>query len=253
MKHALALGISVLCWPALALAQSGPPVAGVEPVAPSPAGVHLVDDAEPEPPLVPRAKDLLGGHVLLGASVGPAWSLGKLGSDVAAVRGVGTGLALEADAGFGVSRSVALGVWGNYARYGDGDSCSSLRADDTTASDCSGYSFSVGPFVRYHLSQGLRFDPWLLVGAGFRRLRFNETRASGTASSPVVSRQTYSGLSWLRLELGADYYLWSGLGFGPYGALSLSSYTKRPQDAGGASVNTELSVGLRLLFDFPGR
>ena len=244
MKHALALGLSVSCWPALALAQGTPEAA----LDPSPPGVHVVDDSDAPLPLVARAKDLLSGHFMAGASVGPAWSFGKLGSELAAVRGLGTGLSLQGDLGFGLSRSMVLGVWGSYARYADGDSCAS-SANPTP--DCSGYSFGVGPFVRYHLSQGLRFDPWVSIGAGYRRVHFKEDTA--LADPYVTESRTFSGLSFLRLELGGDYYLWSGVGLGPFGALSLSSYTDRPEGAGEARVNTELSLGLRLLLDLPGR
>ncbi|HKY36879.1 MAG TPA: autotransporter outer membrane beta-barrel domain-containing protein [Polyangiaceae bacterium] len=249
MKHALAFGLPVFCWPALALAQSTPQ-AGLDPDPPIPPGVHLVDDTEPQPPLVPRSKDLLSRHFLAGASVGPAWSLGKLGSNVTTVHNLAAGLLLQGDLGFGLSRSMVLGVWGNYARYSDGDTCAS-PANPTP--DCSAYSFSVGPFVRYHLSQGLRFDPWVLLGGGYRRMRFNQDTQSPLADPYVTETQTYSGLNWLRLELGGDYYAWSGVGLGPFGALSLSSYTDRPEGAGDASVNTELSLGLRLLLDLPGR
>jgi hypothetical protein len=250
MKHALAFGLRILCLPALALAQS-PAQSGLDLTPPPPPGVHVVDDTEPQPPLVPRAKDLLSGHVLLGASVGPAWSLGKLGSRVTTVRSLGTGLLLQGDLGFGLSRSMVLGVWGNFARYSDGDTCAHAL---NPSPDCSAYSFSVGPFVRYHLSQGLRFDPWVLLGGGYRRVRFNRDGVDPLIFAPYVTEtQTYSGLNWLRLELGGDYYLWSGIGLGPFGALSLSSYTDRPDGAGDASVNTELSLGLRLLLDLPGR
>jgi hypothetical protein len=233
MKRAVSLGAGLLLVPSLALAQSPGPASAEAALDPHPPGVHVIDDDEPEPPLTPRAKDLLGRHVLVGAALGPTWSLGKLSSDVAAVRGLSTGLGLHADAGFGLSRSVALGVWGSFASYGDGEDCQ----------DCAGKSFAVGPFVRYHLSQGLRFDPWLLAGAGYRQVSFE---SAGLKS-------TFSGLEWLRLEMGADYYFFSGLGFGPYGALSLSSYTDRPSGSGDARVNSELSVGLRFLLDVPGR
>ncbi len=185
-------------------------------------------------PLVPRAKDLLGGHLLVGASAGPSWSLGKLGTRSAAVHSLGTGIGFDGDLGFGLSRSVALGVWGNFARYADGDACLS----------CAGQAFSVGPFVRYHLSQGLRFDPWLSAGGGFRHVSYSASNGDKFA---------FSGMEWLRLQLGADYYVLSGVGFGPFGSLALSSYSTRPSDAGSASVNTELSFGLRLLLDVPGR
>jgi hypothetical protein len=235
MKRALLIGFGTLLFPALALAQTAPAPAqaGFDPA--SPPNVHVVDDSEPTPPVQPRAADLLGSHVLIGAAIGPAWSLGKLGSSQAAVRGVGTGLGFRADVGFGVSRSVVLGAWGSFASYSDGDRC---------GSSCSGRAFAVGPFVRYQLSQGLRFDPWLTLGGGYRQLSYDDA---------TLARQKFSGLEWLHFELGADYYLFSGLGLGPFAALGLSSYTTRPNGAGNAAVNTELSVGLRFLLDVPGR
>ena len=244
MKAALAIGTCVLCWPALTLAQSAAPAAGTDPAAPNPPGVHLVDDAEPKSPLVPRAKDLLGGHVMVGASVGPSWALGKLGSDLAAVRGLGTGIGFGLDLSIGLSRNVALGVWGSFARYGNGDECGT----------CDGQAFAVGPFLRYHLSQGLRFDPWLSLGAGYRQLQFQPDGVVIDKPPALPSAQAkFSGVQWLRLELGADYYVWSGLGLGPYGALGLSSYSTRPSSAGDAALSTELSLGLRFLLDVPGR
>jgi len=241
MKRALLIAVGTLLSPAPALAQSTP---GSEPTAPAqarldpdapPPTVHVVDDPEPKTPLVPRAADVLGSHVLLGAAVGPAWSLGQFASNRSS--DVGTGFGFRADVGFGVSRSVVLGAWGSLAGYTDGTRC----ADEE---HCSGRAFSVGPFVRYHLSQGLRFDPWLTLGGGYRRLTFDDT-AGG--------RQKFSGIEWLHFELGADYYVFSGLGVGPYASLGLSSYTKRPSGSGEATVNTELSTGLRFLFDLPGR
>lgn len=241
MKRALLIGVGTLFAPTLALAQSTPSSeaathaqAGLDPNAPPP-GVHVVDDSEPKSPALPRAADLLGAHVLLGAAVGPAWSIGRLGSSLGSARGLGTGLGGRADVGVGVSRSVVIGAWGSFAGYSDGDSC---------GNSCSGRAFALGPFVRYHLSQGLRFDPWLTLGAGYRQLSFD------TDMSP---RQKFRGLEWLHFELGADYYLFSGLGLGPYAALSLSSYATRPKGAGDAAVNTELSTGIRFLFDLPGR
>lgn len=241
MKRALLTGLGTLFFPALALAQSAP---GTEPASTAQAGldpdvaragVHIVDDAEPQAPIVPRAPDLLGKHVLVGAAVGPSWSLGKLGTELAAARGLGTGLGFRADAGLGLSRSVVVGAWGSFAVFADGDTCGSY---------CSGKAFAVGPFVRYHLQQGLRFNPWMTLGAGFRQVTFEDETGA---------RQRFSGLEWLHFELGADYYLFSGFGLGPYGSLGLSSYTKRAGGTGDAAVNTELSAGLRLMFDLPGR
>ncbi len=241
MKPAVLLSIGTLLFPALALAQNAPgsdsasgAQAGLDPNAPSP-GVHVIDDTEPKTPIVPRAKDLLGSHVLIGAAVGSAWSFGHLSSDVSSERALGTGLGFRADAGFGLSRSVVVGAWGSFASYADGSGC---------GDSCSGQALALGPFVRYHLQQGLRFDPWLTLGGGYRQVSFVD--ATG-------ARQKFSGVEWLHFELGADYYMLSGFGIGPFGALGVSSYSKRATGAGDAAVNTELSVGLRVLFDLPGR
>lgn len=240
MKRALPALALVLCTPALALAQtpatspgSSAPQAGFDPDAP-PATVHVVDDSEPKTPLVPRASDVLGSHVLIGAALAPTWTLGSLGSRTTAASGLGTGLGFRADAGFGLSRTVALGLWGGFTSYGQGNDCV----------DCKGRAFSVGPFVRYQLAQGLRFDPWMTLGSSYRQLSFVDV--AGT-------KNKFKGVEWLRFEMGADYYLLSGFGFGPYGAVSLSSYSTRPSAAGDATVSTELSFGLRLLLDVPGR
>src|SRR4051812_1340759 len=127
MKPALLVSIGTLLFPALALAESTPASgahASLDPDAPPP-GVHVIDDSEPKIPLIPLAKDLLGSHLLVGAAVGPAWSFGHLGSDVASSRGLGTGLGVRADAGLGLSRAVVLGAWGSYAGYADGNGCGS--------------------------------------------------------------------------------------------------------------------------------
>lgn len=233
MKRALLVGVGMLFFPTFALAEGSPtPEAGLD--SDAPPNVHLVDDSTPPPTLTPRAKDLLGAHVLVGAALAPTWSLGELGSNLNATRGVGMGFSGRADAGIGLSRYVSVGAWGAFAGYSDGNTCDS----------CGGRAFSVGPFVRYHVAQGFRLDPWLMLGAAYRQLSF-EGETGG--------RQKFSGVEWLHLELGADYYLLSGLGFGPYGALGLSSYGSRPAAAGDASVNAELSVGLRFFLDVPGR
>lgn len=228
---AFALAVSL---PVSALAQTAAaPQAGLDPDAP-PATVHVIDDSEPKTPLVPRASDLLGSHVLLGGAFAPTWTLGSLARRVPASSGLGTGLGFRADAGFGVSRTVALGLWGGFTSYGQGNECD----------DCKGRALSIGPFVRYQLAQGLRLDPWMTLGSSYRQVTF--TDLAGV-------QNTFKGVEWLRFELGADYYVLSGFGLGPYGALGLSTYTSRPSAAGDATVSTELSFGLRLLLDVPGR
>jgi hypothetical protein len=209
--------------------------------------MHIVDDMEPLPPLVPRAKDVLAGHVLVGVAAGPTWSLGRLSSKATALDAVGIGMGAEADVGIGISRTFVLGLWGSFARYSDGNECNS----------CRGQAFAVGPFVRYQLSQGLRFVPWIAGGVAFRHLSLTEFAPGDqdTSSNTVdeIKDPKLTGISWLRMELGGDYYAFSGFGFGPYGGLALSSYWDRPDNFGSARVSTELTIGLRILLDVPGR
>jgi hypothetical protein len=236
MKRASSVGPLVLFFSSLASAHSEghtAPATSGQSVEGAPPNVHLIDDRDPELPLVPRAPDLLGKHVLIGAAIGPTWALGKLASNVPAARALDLGVNLHADAGFGLSRTVAVGVWGSFSSYGDGSSCDA----------CSGTAFGVGPFVRYHLSQGLRFAPWMLLGAGYRHVSYDA----------LDGKNTFGGAEWLRLELGADYYVVSGLGLGPYASLGLSSYWSRPEATRRAAVSTELGAGLRVFFDLPGR
>jgi hypothetical protein len=237
MKTAVQVLARIVLLPALAVAQSPAETSGKTEVRSEgvPATMTLIKADDVQAPLVPRAKDVVGSHVLVGAAVGPVWSFGRFDSETTAARGFGTGLGFQADAGIGLSRAISVGAWGSYGTFSDGSGCV----------DCAGRAFAIGPFVRYHLSQGLRFSPWLSAGAGYRQLSFlDDIRAA---------KQKYSGIEWLRLDLGADYYLFSGFGFGPYGTLSISSYTTRPSGAGDARANTELSAGLRLLLDLPGR
>ena len=155
MTRALLAAAGVFLLPALALAET-PAEAGTTEARPEglPATMTLIKDEEPKTPLVPRREDLLKNHVLVGAGLGAVWSLGRFDSKTTAQRGFGTGLNLQADAGFGLSRVISVGVWGNYAKYADGSGCT----------DCAGRALAVGPFVRYHLAQGLRFNPWLNAG-----------------------------------------------------------------------------------------
>ncbi len=197
------------------------------------------DDDTPEagsaPPLVPPALDTLGGHFSLAGSAGVAVPFGDLQQGAAQSRAMGAGWGFGAELGYGVSRSVVVGVWGQGLKLGGGSSCK----------DCSTTSFAGGPFVRYHLVQGTRFDPWMSAGLGFRT-----TRITGGAGGDL----SYSGLEWLRLRVGGDWYAFSNFGFGPFFELDAGHYFSRPSQASGsASTHLAFTTGLRLIVDLPGK
>lgn len=145
---------------------------------------------------------------------------------------VGPGLALGLDAAYGVSRSVFVGLWGQYGRFASGSECD----------DCESTSYAVGPFVRYHLVQGVRFDPWVLAGLGYRV----------TELGPDQVR--YSGIDWVRFSVGGDWYGFSNLALGALLELSMGVYNDRSEgELGGATPHWQFASGLRVVFDAPGK
>lgn len=227
----------------------GPATAFAEGPKPAPAATP-VDDADPLPPLVPRAKDTLGGHVQVGATGLVTAPIGELQNGYGA-RDLGAGFGLALDAGVGVSRYIAIGVWGEGLWYSNSAACR-YWALNASRDPCSATSFTVGPFVRYHLLQGMRFDPWIVYGPGYR----------GISQETPDGTKTYGGIEWLHAALGGDYYVTSGFGLGPWLGIDGGVFTKRPASlcsadrCGGqpkTAWHTEFTFGLRLVLDIPGK
>jgi hypothetical protein len=215
-------------------ATTTPPEPAPEPETPPPpaARAPVSAEAEPEPALVPPARDTLGGHVIVGASGSFAAPFGKLDSETAASDLLGVGPGFDLDVGFGVSRSLVLGVDGQLLLHTSPEACP----------ECNARSFAGGVFVRYHVVQGVRFDPWISAGLGYR----------GTKVKLDGESRTFSGLEWLRLQVGGDWYPLSVLGFGPFVGLDLGTYFAHTSGAN-AAVHVNLLAGLRVVLDFPGK
>jgi hypothetical protein len=158
---------------------------------------------------------------------------GRLQSGVPQSRRMGPGLALTLSATYGVSRTVALGVWGDMPRLSHGSACAS----------CSAAGLAGGALAVYHLVQGVRFDPWLAAGFGWRTVTIE-------SDSPDA---TYSGPELLRILVGGDWYATSLFGLGPTLELSAGTYTKRPADAGSGRAFWQLQTTLRVTLDLPGK
>jgi hypothetical protein len=212
----------------------------------SPAGPNLVEDAEAPPPLVPPAHDTLGGHFIVGASGVVGGPLGELQAGYAA-RDLGAGFGGMLDIGFGLSRTISVGVWGEGLAYSSSSACRFWHLPNAPRDPCSATSFTVGPFVRYHLLQGMRFDPWILLGPGYRTL---------SQDTPNGSKR-YGGIDYLHVMLGGDYYVLSGVGIGPWVGLDGGVFATRPAPLFGPAVktawHTELVAGLRVVLDLPGK
>ncbi len=192
------------------------------------------DDETPEPPLVPPALDTVAGHLNVG--LGASWVIpfANLESGQSQGDAMGSGPGVSLDLAYGVSRSIALGVFGQGAFLGEGDKCP----------DCTTTSYAFGGFIRYHLVQGVRFDPWMAAGIGYRL----------TSIDSPTGKVDYAGIEWLRLQVGGDWYAFDKLAFGPFVELDLGRYTDRSPGGVDSSANHwQFASGVRVVFDLPGK
>lgn len=209
----------------------------------SPSLGHAADDLPPEstaretdseaPQLVPFRQDYVGGHFQVGGTGVLLAPFGNVAEDVGHLSRGGPGGGAQIDLGFGVDRFVFLGAYGEVQWLGASDSCSS----------CSATTIGAGLFARYHLVQGMRFDPWVSYGLGYR----------GLSSESDDGSTSYVGLEWLRLQLGATWYATSQLGLGPVLQLGAGTMISRPDGESPGGTHFRAQLGLRIALDIPGR
>ena len=114
-------------------APAAAPAPGATPGTPAPAeeASPVVVPAENEqPPLepIPNAHDTLGGHFVLGAAVGPRWPFGDLSSTRNEQDYMGAALAVNLDLGYGLSRNVVIGAWGEFDNHYAPSGCKQCSA-----------------------------------------------------------------------------------------------------------------------------
>jgi len=213
----------------------------------------VIVPGEPDQPVlepIPSAHDTLSRHFVLGAALGAKWPFGSLSDGNKQDQALSAGLALNLDLGVGLSRNVVLGVWGEFDDY-------SSPASSANCAACSAKSFAGGPFLRYHIVQGTRFDPWGAIALGVRQTTIENdnvsVRTAGeTKGSPTTTH--FVGPDWLRLSLGGDWYPLANVGIGPYVEFDIGAYNKHPHsDTVDTTIHTGLGTGLRLTLDFPGK
>lgn len=199
-------------------------------------GGGTLADTEPEEDEEPfhPARDTLGGHVLGAAGGGLVVPFGSLEQSANQARLLDPSGGLSLDVGYGLNRTTVLGLSGQLG----------LLRGDSRCPGCSARTFAVGPTIRYHLVQGLAFDPWVSAGIGFRGTRLHQPGQS----------TTYLGLDWARLAVGGDWYPTRYTGLGPYLEMDLGSFLDKSTgtfNSGGVVVH--FLAGLRAAFDFRGR
>lgn len=193
------------------------------------------------------ATDTLRGHFQLGVGGGLTIPFGFLTTNVQSFETMGLGSTLHIDLGYGVSRTVLLGLWGQAAWLSGGANCNGTPVGEPS---CQTSTIAAGASVTYHLVQGTRFDPWLSAGLGYR-----------TTQLKVSNTFDYSGPALLRLAIGGDWYAFRHLGLGPWlelnGTVNSSHPSVSPLDSRRNAENGRFSIlavlGLRAVFDFPGK
>jgi len=183
----------------------------------------------PAPALIPHAEDRVGGHLRVGASGATILPFGKLSSDQTHREVATGGWGTQIDLAYGLNRHVALGVAGEYFALGAPSGCT----------DCTGSLVGGALFFRYHVAQGLRFDPWISYGLGFQSL---------TSSAPTDP--AYTSLEWLRVQVGADWFANRNFGLGPVAEFGASSVLSAPDNIDSGASHFRFVLGLRLLADF---
>jgi hypothetical protein len=192
--------------------------------------------AEKVPPTVRPAPDDLSKHFMVAPRIGWLVPFGKADSTLGQRTLNGTGLTFGLDALFGVSRYVDVHARFDYGMMGEASRCPVGNA-------CKASTTAFGLGLGYHPVNGATFDPWLQVGMGYRFAKFEQSPSSGRTTS-----FDYSGVDWLRLAIGGEWYAARWLGFGPYMSFDAGTYSSRPA-GNGSAVHMFLSLGLRAVID----
>jgi len=220
--------------PAIALALVSPAYAqDPEPIAPPPT--TPADVPAPPPVRLAEAPDDLTGHFIIAPRAVWLVPMGSFDSLTSQSGPVGTGLGGGLDLGYGISRYVDVHARADFGLLGKGSECPGTA-------DCSAQTTSFGLGVGYHLVNGAAFDPWLQIGIGYRTIKVSVDKEEAS----------YSGIDWLHLAVGGEWYGTRKFGFGPYFAFDLGSYSSRPaasERAAETAVHSFMSLGLRGVFD----
>jgi hypothetical protein len=224
---------------AFASAVAAPLHAAEPPPKAAPSGAD--DDEEEGPEAGKRraaAPDTRFGHLLIDPRTSVTIPVGRLTSLASAGSVTGTGVSFGGVVGFGISRYVAVEASGGYSLFSGPSDCSG----------CRGRGFDLGLGFSYHLAQGVAIDPWASFGVGFRSATFRADIDARGKKLDKPSDQSYRGLDFARIALGADFYPLPALGLGPYVEADVGTNVSRP-GASGLATYAFIHVGVRIALD----
>jgi hypothetical protein len=215
---------------------------------------------------LPRAPDTRAGHLFITAKAGLEGPVGSFGRGTTSGNFAGLGGNFGGVIGLGLGRHVVVEATGGY----------SLLSGPTTLTGpnqcvgCNGRSLDLGLGFSYHLAQGVAVDPWGSFGLGFRTASFT-TATDPNTGKPVqdaqgtdisaAKTQSFRGLDFARIGLGADFYPAPAFGLGLYfqanvgvrtgGSLGEKGFNPSlpAETLVGPPVYAFLQIGLRIALD----
>ena len=167
------------------------------------------------------------GQILIAPAVGLNVALGNVREDSPQSEVLASpGVAFSLDLGFGISRTIALGLWSDGAFHGAGETvCDAEKSIPNSNTQCVVAVFGVGPQLLYLAPTSGRLRPWIAGGFGYRWLRVARKDSGGGVDAAYTA--TLRGMEMLRLQGGVDFKLSNHVWVGPLAALSVGTYTDR--------------------------
>ncbi len=130
-------------------------------------------------------------------------------------------LPIQLDLGYRITPNLAVAAYGQYAFgfAGDANLAGAGNVCSVSGVSCSGHDWRVGVEAFWHFMPGQQLDPWFGVGTGYEWMSFS---AEGGGEKADI---TFHGWEFVNLQLGADYRVAPGFGFGPFVQFSLGQYS----------------------------
>jgi hypothetical protein len=163
---------------------------------------------------------------------------------------------VQLDFGFRPDPHVFLGAYGSLGALAPAGHACAGRS-------CEGTDVRLGIEGQYHFQPGLRWDPWLGVGAGYEWLHLGYSGGSGNAGDGSSNESTtLRGFELLNVQAGVDYALCSGLRVGPFASFAVDEFSdaktlsttetvvhEQSADISNTALHDWLTVGVRGSFD----
>ncbi len=193
----------------------------------------------------PFAPDTRAWHLFIDGYASLTGPTGAFASGIAASSLTAFGLNAGGALGLGVTRTTVVEIRGGYSLYAPPRGCSE---------GCSGRGYDIALGLRYHIAQGIAFDPWIGFGVGVRWTTFElPASIARGAGKPIEGtdklEQVYRGIDVARITMGGSFFPVPFFGFGLYFEIDAGTNFTRPDPTRGLSPYVLFQLGARISFD----